>query len=280
MRKRSPLPLFSAGRGFTLIEMIGVLAIIAILAGVLAPNALRSIERTAVNAEAQTLRTLGSHVKLYLRDQGTPPTPANWTIALGSYTDLSPGDLATNKRQIGRVYLTDPATIPTQRVIILSSMRAGLALPTAANINTAVRFQDIWQTTDGAVPTALSWAGWAAWAAVANSGDFLVIERINLLPVYNTDLQTLSITLNNKTPPAPAAGATAASYSLTLADGSSVPPVTLSAGASVTLTRRPKDRINLYRAVGGVSLDSSYVLSSNNTSNQTYDFNGSTWTPK
>jgi prepilin-type N-terminal cleavage/methylation domain-containing protein len=280
MNGRSPSALRRSARAFTLIEMIGVLAIMAILAGVLAPNALRSLDRAAVVAEVQTLHNLGAQVKLYLRDQGTAPTPANWTVALGSYTDLSPGDLGTNKRQMGRVYLTDPATAPTQRVIILSSMRNGLALPTSANINTAVRFQDIWQTTDGSLPTAVSWGGWAAWSAVANSGDFLVIERVNLLPVYNTDLQSLSVTLNNKTPPAPGVGAINASYSLVLADGTVVPPVTLVAGASVTLTRRPKDRINLYRTIGGANLDSSYVLNAANTSNQTYDFSGSTWTPK
>ena len=257
--------------GFTLIEMIGVLAIMAILASVLAPNALRALDRAAITAEAQTVRNLGEQVKSYLRAQGVAPTAVNWTAALGGYADLSPADIATNKRQMARVYLTDPAAAPTPRVIILSSMRTGLTLPTAANINTAVRFQDIWQTSDGALPTALSWGGWAAWNAVASSGDFLLIERVNLTPVYNTDLQSLTLTLNNR-------AATAASYNLVLADGTVQAAVNVAAGATAVLAnRRPKERCNLYRAAGGVTLDYSYVLS---TTGKTFDFNGTNWIPQ
>lgn len=259
-----------ASSGFTMIEMIGVLAVIAILAGAIAPNALRSLDRAAVTAEVQTLHTLGEQVKNYLRAQGVAPTPANWTTAVGSYADMSPLDIATNKRQIARVYLTDPATVPTQRVIILSSMRAGLALPTSANINNAVRFQDIWQTADRSVPTGLSWGGWAAWSAVANSGDFLVIERVNLAPVYSADLQSLTLTLNNR-------GGATASYNVVLADGTSQLPVNIPAGGTAILNnRRAKERFNLYRASNGVTLDYSYVLS---TTGKTFDFNGTNWIP-
>jgi prepilin-type N-terminal cleavage/methylation domain-containing protein len=260
-----------ASSGFTLIEMIGVLAVIAIIASVITPNALRSLDRAAITAEAQTLRNLGEQAKLYLRAQGVSPTPANWTTTIGSFADMSPADIATNKRQMGRVYLTDPATVPTQRVIILSSMRTGLTLPTSANINTAVRFQDIWQTVDGALPTALSWGGWAAWGAVAGSGEYLLIERVNLAPVYNTDLQSLTITLNNR-------GAATASYNIVLADGTVQAAVNIPAGATAILNnRRAKERFNLYRAAGGVTLDYSYVLS---TTGKTFDFNATNWIPQ
>ena len=260
-----------AASGFTMIEMIGVLAVIAILASVITPNALRSLDQVAVTAEVQTLHTLGEQVKNYLRTQGVAPTPLNWTTAVGSYADISPLDIATNKRQMARVYLTDPATVPTQRVIMLSSMRTGLALPTSANINTAVRFQDIWQTADRSLPTALSWGGWAAWSAVANSGDFLVIERVNLASVYSTDLQSLTLTLNNR-------GPAAASYNLVLADGTVQPAVNVPAGGTAILNnRRAKERLNLYRASGGVTLDYSYMVSS---TVKTFDFNGTNWIPQ
>ena len=256
---------------FTLIEMIGVLAIMAIIAGVLAPNALRSLDRTAVNLEAQNLSVLGDQIKLYLRDQGAAPTAANWTTVLASYAGMSTTDLATNRRQMGRVYLTDPATNPTQRVLVLSSMRAGLALPTAAAISTAAQFQQIWQTADGAVPPVGSWAGWGAWGATANSGSYLVIARVNLLSVYDTDLQSLTLTLNNR-------GAATASYNLVLADGTSQPAINVAAGATVILAnQRPKVRLNLYRAAGGVTLNYSYVLS---TTGKTFDFNGTDWLPQ
>ena len=254
-----------------MIEMIGVLAVMAIIAGVIMPNALRSLDRAAVNTEVQNLSMVGDQIKLYLRDQGAAPTSANWTTVLSSYAGLSPADLATNKRQVDRVYLTDPATNPTQRVLVLSSMRAGLAMPAAAAINTAAKFQLIWQTADGSVPPVGSWAGWGAWAATANSGNYLVIERVNLLSVYDTDLQSLTLTLNNR-------GAATASYNLVLANGTSQPAVNVVAGATVILAnQRPKVRVNLYRSAGGVTLNYSYVLS---TTGKTLDFNGTDWIPQ
>ena len=54
-------------RGFTLIELIGMCVIMTILAGVIAPNAMKSIERAAIRAEDQTLTNLGGQVELYLR---------------------------------------------------------------------------------------------------------------------------------------------------------------------------------------------------------------------
>jgi hypothetical protein len=71
-------------------------------------------------------------------------------------------------------------------------MRAGLALPSAATVGAS--FQTIWQTADELVPSTLNWPGWAA---VANSGDYLVIERMNFRPIYLEELQTFTVTLNN-----------------------------------------------------------------------------------
>ncbi len=270
MRKPDPYSC-RAAPGFSLIELIGVLAIMAILASVLVPNALRAIDRAAVSAETQTLANLGQEVKLYLRDQGSLPVPANWSTAIAGYADLSPANVAANPRNQSRVYLADPASSPSLRVILLSSMRAGLDLPTAAAISTPQAFQDIWQTADGSVPPSANWAGWGAWGAVANSGNFLVIERVNLSPVYDTDLQSLTITLNNR-------GAAAASYNLVLANGSSQAPVDVAAGQTVVLSNQvPRVQVNLFRSSGGIALNYSYVVS---TTGKTFDFNGTDWIPQ
>jgi len=257
--------------GFTLIELIGVLAIITILAGVIAPNALQSIERAAVRAEAQTMVKLGEQVKLYLRDQGTLPTPANWTTALAAYSDLNPADLAVNKRNNARIFLLDPATFPPQRAMILSSMRGGLNLPTSRNINNANRFRAIWDTPDNALPTATSWGGWNRWRNVTNSTDFLLIERINLVPIYRTEFAVYTVTLNNNS-------AAASSYQLVPGSGAIQPVVNIPAGATAILTNlRARDRINLYRASGGNVLDYAYVVSD---SGKTFDFAGAQWLPQ
>jgi type II secretory pathway pseudopilin PulG len=253
----------TSSTGFTLVELIGVLAIIAIMTAVIAPNALHSIERAAVRAEADTLHNLGEQVKLYLRDTAAVPTSANWNTVLATYASLSPTDLLTNRRQMTRIYVPDPI-VANQRAMLLSSMRNGVALPAAATISGS--FATVWNTADGNVPAA---GGWVAWNV--NNIEYLVIERINLSAIYRTDLLSYTITLNNK-------GAGTVSYNLVLADGTIQAAVNIIAGATATLTnRRARDRVNLYRAAGGVTLDYSYVLS---TTGKTFDFNGTNWIPQ
>jgi prepilin-type N-terminal cleavage/methylation domain-containing protein len=255
---------------FTLIELIGVLAIMAILASVAVPNALHAIDRAAASAETQTMANLGQEVKYYLRDQGVAPTAANWATALAAYADLSPAGVAANSRNPARVYVADPAGAPPQRVLLLSSLRGGLDLPPAAAIDPAA-FQQIWQTPDGTVPDPSSWPGWNAWGAVAGSGAFLVIERVNLAPVYDTDLQSLTISLNNR-------GPATVSYNLVQPDGTIQGSVDVPAGGTVTLSHQvPRVQLNLYKTGGGVALNYSYVVS---TTGKTFDFNGTDWLPQ
>lgn len=260
------------GRGaFTLIEMIGVLAVMAILAGVLVPNVLRSVDRAALAAEATTLGRLGEQTRQYLRINGTVPTAANWTIALGTLADLAPADIASNRRALARSFLLDPAALPAPRVLILSSMRAGLTLPTAGSVTTAAQFQAIWQTADKAVPPTTSWGGWSAWTAVAGSGEYLLVERVNLLPIYSTELASITVTLNNR-------GAGAASYNLVLPNGTAQSVVNVAAGGNVVLAGLlPRTRVNLYRAPSGGTLNYTYVVAS---AGRTFDFDGTNWLPQ
>lgn len=291
--------------GFSLIEMIGVLAIMAILATVIVPNAVKSLDRAAIRAEGTNLANLGESLKLYVRQNAAPPNAANWTTQLGAYADLNPTELAVNKRNEARVFLLDPASTPAPRVLLLSVMRTGLTLPTTA---TTAQFDAIWNTADGVVPTASNWPG--GWNAVANSADYLVIGRVNLTPIYLTDLQTYAFTLNNisgsttttttttgggngnngngngngngggtTTTTTTTIPAVTASFSIQFANGSSQAAVNIAGGATYEISPglRAGDRINLFNAAGGVSLGYTYVVTD---AGQTFDFNGSQWLPQ
>ena len=156
--------------------------------------------------------------------------------------------------------------------MILSSMRPGLILPDSGIINSAAEFQTIWATADNAVPSTASWGGWSAWTAVANSGDYLLIERINLLPIYNTDLANVTLTLNNR-------GTATASYNLVLPNGTSQTAVNIVAGGNVVLTGLlPRTRLNLYSTASGGTLSYTYVVG---TVGRTFDFDATNrWTPQ
>ena len=228
--------------GFTLIELIGVMAIMAIMASVLVPNVLKSMDRAAVAAEVQTLRNLGAQTKLYLSANAVPPISSipplvpNWTTQLATYADLNPADIARNRRQVARTYVLEPVTAPTvaTRAMIISSMRSGLNPPVSTSINTLARFDDIWQTAADQVPSGVSASLWAGWNAVGGSGECLQIERINLQSVYKSEFATFTVVLVNKSL------TKAVSYQLTPAAGGLSPVANLpysvsgSSGTSTT----------------------------------------------
>lgn len=258
---KNNFPRFAPRRlaAFTLVEMIGVLAILTIMAGVLTPNILHSIERAAVRAEADNLHSIGNEVGLYLRDNAVLPTTASWNTQLAAYSSLNAADILTNRRRVARLYVPDPVAA-NQRVLLISSMRNGVALPSAANV--AGNFQTIWDTAEGSVPVS---GGWGAWTAGAGGNvEYLVIERVSLASIYRTDLQTYSVTLNNN-------GAGSVSYKVIWANGATPLIVTMPAGSTTAtpLSLRPRDRLNLYSNAGAVTLNYSYVVSN---SGKTFTF--------
>ena len=187
MKRASSSPFPHAASAFTLIEMIGVLAIMAIVASVLVPNVLRTMDRAAIDAEGKTLDALAEQVKLYAKINGAPPALATWQTDLATLADLAAVDIVTNRRGMARVYILDTSANPVPRLMIVSSMRGGLPIPTI----TAAQFQTVWQTADKAVP-----AGWPTWTAVSGSGEQLLIERVNLRPVYQANPAAVTITFN------------------------------------------------------------------------------------
>jgi len=284
-----------ATRGFTLIELIGVLAIIVIMASILAPNMLRSLDRAASDAERLSLRALAEQSKRYLAeknqvpDAGAPPaSPPVWCAQLSSYSELSVHDIWKNRRGSPRGFVLEAGT-PTPRAILFSNIRPSdtLTLPTGTFNTTA--FDRMWDTADGFVPPTSSWAGWAAWNAQPRSHEHLVIERIN----FKTVTQTFTVTLNNTSGSSSGnngnsgngnngnsggAPAVTASYRIVRATGAVAAVANIAAGASVNLADlRVGDRVDLYGASGGANLNYSYVVSS---SGRTIDFDGTQWMPK
>lgn len=78
-------------KGFTLIEMIIVIAIIAILIALIAPNLqkyLNTAKQTTVNAAAKTIYTSANTYLVELYTEGNPHTTGDWS------NDNEPGDFA------------------------------------------------------------------------------------------------------------------------------------------------------------------------------------------
>jgi len=67
----------SLQKGFTLIEMIGVLAVIAILAAVVAPKIFDAINDSKVTSLAEDIATIRTSVTSYYKDTGQFPSQAS-----------------------------------------------------------------------------------------------------------------------------------------------------------------------------------------------------------
>ena len=98
----------AARHGWTLIESIAVLAIIALLAAVLVPPIIRRIDRAAWTQETASLDSIADALAKSIVRTKSIPTYTNWASAVASYMSLPVSAITTNPRRNARAFLIDP----------------------------------------------------------------------------------------------------------------------------------------------------------------------------
>jgi type II secretory pathway pseudopilin PulG len=182
-----------AARGFSIIEMVAILAIIAILAATITPGVMRQMDQAALTKERADLLAMTDAFQHAIRRNRAVTGHSTWAAALGDETQMGAAVVATTPRGFNRAFLVDPAlrlagaNLPftqttngthqpiSARVIILSSL-AG-ALPVTSGVPSASEFNEIWNTASGARP--------ASWTNYSGTGEDLVIQRVNLRPLFH-----------------------------------------------------------------------------------------------
>lgn len=125
-------------KGFTLIEIIGVIAIIAILASVIAPNLAREITRTQAQAEQKELETIADALVRVMQDSRTIPgmTIGQWDVAVAGQLDVPTTKISQSRGSGGRRLILDPAStqaVPYNQVTLFSTgVNPAGTLPTVA----------------------------------------------------------------------------------------------------------------------------------------------------
>lgn len=189
---------------FTVLELAGVLGVLAILAAAVTPSLLSQIEAAAREREVNALSRLGQGLAEHVLANRRVPAPATLFGDLATTLGWPLAETASNAMGNARVLLMDPglrlgsntvanlpyvqgaagvAGVTSARVLLVSSL--GAALPRVLSdpgTNAATVFNLIWDTPDGVQPAGWTWGG--DWSD-------LLVQRVNLRPLFT------QVVLNN-----------------------------------------------------------------------------------
>ena len=121
-------------KGFTLLELLIVLAVLAIIAAILIPNFFTTTDRARLRSDIQSARVIQSAMELYEAELGSPPAGATFDLVLQRLTETGfLRDGHTQPQTYGAVWVND-----TNRGVLVNINGSGsnirdiyLYLPTA-----------------------------------------------------------------------------------------------------------------------------------------------------
>ena len=177
--------------GISLIEVIGVLAILTLMVAIAAPVAIRRLDAAARDAEKTNLAAISeAYVRSSLSTRQFPTLTA-MPQQIAGYLNVHTNKVRANRRGLNRVYLSHPnfslnggglQYVQTTQGVTNSPLSANARLLVVSSLSVALptinpsNFDNIWNTPEKSVPSSLStWTG---------RGEDLIVERIELAPRF------------------------------------------------------------------------------------------------
>src|SRR5262249_43531602 len=117
---------------FTLIEMIGSLAVIAILASMLLPVIVRQIDRAAWTAEAANVGSISNAIVMQVLRNKTVSSTNTWASDAALWTGLPTTSITTNPRRNTRAFLMDSSGWLGSTTLPYVQTNTGTTVPTSA----------------------------------------------------------------------------------------------------------------------------------------------------
>ncbi|MEC4671235.1 MAG: type II secretion system protein [Nitrospirota bacterium] len=152
-------PLLGKADGFTLLEVIGVLAVMATLMAVIVPNFIRHLDDQARDTEAQELRAIAKGVDLYIRANFA--FPASLANLSPDFVPIGSSQVASNDRGYQRYYVIHPdfagfnnatglsqTSLSDARFLLISDV----SVDASPNITNATQFDAWWNTDETLTP--------------------------------------------------------------------------------------------------------------------------------
>ena len=169
--------------GFTLIECIGVVTVIALVAAMLVPAVIRRIDQAARDRDAAELATMADALKNYVLK--TKTIPSNLPGAISTNMALPLTLISKTPRKTDRTFMIDPS-FSVSGGLPYKQTTAGTAKPSSARMmilstlesnSPSGNFDTLWNTVDTAA---------------------LRIKRVNLEPLFHQVLLVNRDALNPK----------------------------------------------------------------------------------
>src|ERR1043165_3371609 len=162
-------------RALTLIELIGALAVLAILASVLVPALIRQMDKIAGDQESASLKSFGDALQQSILRNRYIPTYTNMASVIATELGAEIAAITNSPRKQPRFFLIDPAwqigttvagqpysqtstgsvildgsgnlIAPTARVLMLSSIGRPLPAGIISGVPSAADFTNIWNSS-------------------------------------------------------------------------------------------------------------------------------------
>ncbi|MDT7042363.1 type II secretion system protein [Candidatus Nitronereus thalassa] len=148
-----------SSHGFSLLEVVGVLAVVGILAAIILPNFINRLDDATRTAEKSNLQAIAQAIELSLQE--THAWPADLSALSPKYLQMGDTRLLQNDRGFPRYYVLHPTMaafsnaagiaeneIPDTRYLLISNLNADAA-PTITN---ATEFDAWWNTNETSTP--------------------------------------------------------------------------------------------------------------------------------
>lgn len=213
---------------FSLLEMIGVLAVIAVLASAMLPAAIKRIDLHTRDEEVLKLGAISNALTQWVLRGKSVPDYSAWSNNAASYGPMAVSQVAANSRRFNRIYYAQGAPyVQTPagltlfpgncRAVVVSvlgghPLNPGVNCPNPSTISPD-EFQYLWGLADGTRPTTNGWA----WNG---KGDDALIQRIDYAPLFhqlvlvNRDPSDTSFTIDDSSRSLPALTPSRAAYYL------------------------------------------------------------------
>jgi type II secretory pathway pseudopilin PulG len=181
-----------SGSGFTLLEMIGVLAVIALISALMAPVVVQSLDQAVRTRDTSELSSMASALQSAIRRHGQIPDEAGMPAFIAAEMGVSANQVSLNPRNNPRLLVVDPAlaiaggglpytqgvygatnTFPRTNLRLLIFSSLNLALPSRGTFD----FNTAWSTPDKTKP-----ADWTTWQG---AGEDLIIQRVDFTPAFH-----------------------------------------------------------------------------------------------